>query len=76
MLQKLLLILLPVFTSLPVEDHLIDWSLSRRLTWSDFQGKVDPVSGNAALTNSGINVEFGFDNKKPGQKQANNCSVD
>jgi hypothetical protein len=64
MLQKLLLILLPLFSSFSVEENLIDWNASRKLTWEDFQGKVDPASANAALTNSGINVEFGFNDKK------------
>jgi predicted secreted Zn-dependent protease len=64
MLQKLLLVLLPLFTAIPLEDNLIDWNAARRLTWEDFKGKPDPASGNAALTNSGINVEFGISDKK------------
>lgn len=64
MFYKLLLILLPVFTSFPAEDHLIDWNASRKLTWNDFRGKIDPASTNAALTSSGINVEFGFNDKQ------------
>lgn len=64
MLQKLLLVLLPLFASVPTGDNLIDWSSARKLTWNDFKGKPDPTSPNAALTNSGINVEFGFNDKK------------
>lgn len=64
MLQKLLLVLLPLFTALPIDENLIEWSANRKLTWSDFKGKPDPASPNAALTNSGINVEFGFNDKK------------
>lgn len=42
-------------------NNLIDWSASRKLTWEDFKGPVDPESKNAALTSSSINIEFGYD---------------
>jgi predicted secreted Zn-dependent protease len=63
MLQKLLLILLVALPVFRDDDNLIDWSTSRKLTWNDFKGKADLTSPNAALTNSSINVEFGFNNK-------------
>lgn len=64
MLQKLLLlILLPLFFVSTDDDNLIDWSSSRKLTWDDFKGEPDPYSSNAALTNSSITVEFGYNNK-------------
>jgi predicted secreted Zn-dependent protease len=45
------------------DDNLIDWKESRKLTWADFKGSPDPASSNAALTNSSITVEFGYNNK-------------
>lgn len=64
MLQKLLLVLLPLFVSFAPDDNFIDWTPSRKLVWSDFKGSPDPASTNAALTNSSIHAEFGFNNKK------------
>jgi predicted secreted Zn-dependent protease len=62
MLLKILL-LLPLFLSLPKEDNIIEWSASRKLTWADFKGSPDPSSTNAALTNSSITVGFEYTNK-------------
>lgn len=45
-------------------DNLIEWSPSRKLAWSDFKGTPDPASPNAALTNSTINLEFGYNESK------------
>jgi hypothetical protein len=42
-------------------NNLIDWNATRKLTWEDFKGSVDPDSKNAALTSSSINIEFGYD---------------
>lgn len=61
MLYKLLLILLPFIIS--GEDHLIDWSASRKLTWDDFKGPADVNSQMVALTSSTIKVEFSFNDK-------------
>src|SRR3954464_14720897 len=63
MMQKLFLLLIPVFSFLSVDDNLIEWSPARKLTWSDFKGKPDPLSDNAALTNSTINFEYGITEK-------------
>ncbi len=61
MLYKLLLIFLPFVIS--GEDHLIDWTDSRKLTWEDFKGSPDVNSQMVALTSSTIKVEFGFSDK-------------
>jgi hypothetical protein len=63
MLQKFILLLIPLFLTLPNEDNLIEWKASRKLTWDDFQGTPNPSTKNAALTNSSITVEFGYNNK-------------
>jgi uncharacterized protein DUF922 len=58
--------LLPVFFISSWESaqkDLIEWNSERRLTWSDFRGRVPANAANAALTNTAINVEFGFSNK-------------
>jgi predicted secreted Zn-dependent protease len=47
----------------PAQKDLIEWRGSKRLTWTDFQGKVPANAANAALTNTAINVEFGFTKK-------------
>jgi hypothetical protein len=60
---KLLFILIPLFSFIHTDDNLIDWSPGRKLTWADFKGTPNPSSPNAALTNSSINVEFGFNGK-------------
>lgn len=60
MLQKLFLVFIYSLLSVSSEDNFIEWSPSRKLSWSDFQGAPDPSSSNAALTHSGINVEFGY----------------
>ncbi|RYF99332.1 MAG: DUF922 domain-containing protein, partial [Chitinophagaceae bacterium] len=47
----------------PGPKDLIEWSAARKLSWADFQSKVPVNAANAALTNTAINVEFGFSNK-------------
>ncbi|RYY27017.1 MAG: hypothetical protein EOO04_09950, partial [Chitinophagaceae bacterium] len=62
----ILTFLLPIFfltTADPAQKDLIEWNPERKLTWADFKGKVPVNAGNAALTNTAINVEFGFSNK-------------
>lgn len=63
MLQKILLLILPLLSILPADENLIEWSPSRKLKWDDFKGTPSPTSNNAALTNSSITVEFGYNNK-------------
>lgn len=43
------------------QQHLIDWSATRKLTWDDFKATPRAGSTNAALTSSSINMEFGYD---------------
>lgn len=64
MLQKLFLVLLPLFWTPKIETDFIEWSPSRKLSWADFKGSPNPSSSNVALTNSSINAEFGFNNSK------------
>lgn len=64
MLQKILLLLLPLFLWFPEEENIIEWSPARKLTWADFKGMPDPSSTNAALTSSSITVGFEFSNKQ------------
>jgi hypothetical protein len=63
MLHKLLLVLISLLPVIHTDNNLIDWSPDRKLTWADFKGTPNPSSPNAALTNSSINVEFGFNGK-------------
>ncbi|MFI5154084.1 MAG: DUF922 domain-containing protein [Chitinophagales bacterium] len=44
-------------------DNLIDWSTSRRLTWSDFQAEPPKTPAAAALTSTTIKVDFGYFNE-------------
>jgi len=60
MIAQLLAFLLAA-SVLQQQNNLIDWNASRKLTWEDFKGPVDPESKNAALTSSSINIEFGYD---------------
>ena len=50
---------LSTFLSFRTMD-LIEWSRDRKLVWTDFRGTPDPLSTDAALTNSSINIEFGY----------------
>ena len=63
MFQKLLLVLVSLVFVQSADENLIEWNASRKLTWSDFKGTPNPSSTNAALTNSSITVEFGYNNK-------------
>ncbi|MBO9571286.1 MAG: DUF922 domain-containing protein [Chitinophagaceae bacterium] len=63
MMQKLLLVLIPLFSTFITGDNLIEWSASRKLTWNDFKGSPDPNSAMIALTNSNIKIELGFNEK-------------
>jgi len=73
--------LLPlIFLSFPqgvntdLQKDLIEWSSDKRLTWADFKGKVPVNAANAALTNTAINVEFGF--SKKGMTYSIKCRFD
>ena len=58
----------------PGQANLIEWNGDRRLTWNDFKGKVPVNAANAALTNTAINVEFGF--SKKGMTYSIKCRFD
>ena len=64
MLHKILLVILPLFLSLPKEENIIEWSPARKLTWADFKGTPDPSSRNAALTNSSITLSTEYSNRE------------
>jgi archaellin len=57
--------LLPLLMSLlfvvAPNDHLIEWKPSARLTWEDFKATPDYGSENVALTNTSIQLEYGYD---------------
>lgn len=43
---------------------LVDWSADRRLSWTDFQGRPDPATGNAALTSTNINIDYSYNRQE------------
>ena len=45
-------------------EELVDWNQNRKLSWSDFQGKPDPTTGNAALTSTSINIDYSYNQKE------------
>ncbi len=45
-------------------NETIPWSDARKLTWEDFKAKPDNNSGNAALTSSGIEFKYGYNDNK------------
>jgi len=62
-MSKAILSLLLLCIAVIQSNNLIPWSASRKLEWSDFKGTPDPLSHNAALTSSNINIDFGYDEK-------------
>ncbi len=56
------------------EASFIEWNAARKLNWNDFKSAPDPNSPNAALTNTAINIEFGYD--KSGFQYSIKCSFD
>src|SRR5215831_5043036 len=69
---KTIICYLAVIASL--QTNLIAWSPERKLSWDDFKSTPDPNSPNAALTNTAINIEFGYD--KSGLTWSIRCSFD
>jgi predicted secreted Zn-dependent protease len=41
-------------------EGLVDWSADRKLSWTDFKGRPDPATGNAALTSTSINIDYSY----------------
>jgi hypothetical protein len=66
--------LLLISLNTAAQKDLIEWSSSRRLAWPDFKGRVPVNAANAALTNTSINVEFGF--SKKGMTYSIKCRFD
>lgn len=65
MIAHFLMLLLPLMFARAQDDvDLIEWNDTRKLTWADFKGRPDTNSPNAALTNSSINMEFGYDDTR------------
>lgn len=60
-MQSFILIWLLSWQSVQQHPPSIPWHEMRKLSWSDFKAAPDPASGNAAMTNSIINIEFNFD---------------
>jgi hypothetical protein len=58
----------------PGQKDLIEWNSDKRLNWTDFKGRVPANAANAALTNTAINVEFGF--SKKGMTYSIKCRFD
>jgi hypothetical protein len=59
-----LLLLVPVFCfGQDKGEELIDWKVSRQLTWSDYKGKPDPDSDAAASTTTYLGIEYKMDEK-------------
>jgi predicted secreted Zn-dependent protease len=69
-----LLTLLIATTGGSFQKDLIEWNSDKRLTWIDFKGRVPVNAANAALTNTAINVEFGF--SKKGMTYSIKCRFD
>jgi len=72
--QFLSLALISLFSITQSSSNLIDWSGSRRLSWADFRANPDASSPNAALTNTSINIEFGY--SKTGLTYSIKCRFD
>jgi hypothetical protein len=59
-----LLLLVPAFCfGQEKNEELIDWKVSRQLTWSDYKGKPDPDSDAAASTTTYLGIEYKMDEK-------------
>jgi len=64
MMQQLFLVFILSAFLVKDDSHLIEWSASRKLSWSDFKAAPDPSSSNAALTNSSIFLDLGYNDTK------------
>lgn len=56
-------LLITTLVNISDSQNLIEWKENKKLSWSDFQGKPDINSTNAALTNTSINFEYGYNQK-------------
>ena len=70
------LILLTTLSSFgTLNCSLIDWSVGRKLSWSDFKASPDKNSLNAALTGTNIKFDFSY-NSETGFKYHIYCQFD
>lgn len=45
-----------------MNEELLDWSASRKLTWADYQARPDPDSDAAASTTTYLSIEYNISN--------------
>ena len=70
MFAKLFIVLAIALTAVkgnknnPEAEGLVDWSASRKLSWTDFKGRPDPATGNAALTSTNINIDYSYNKQE------------
>jgi predicted secreted Zn-dependent protease len=78
MFAKLFIVLAIALTAVKGNDNnpegLVDWSADRRLSWTDFKGRPDPATGNAALTSTNINIDYSYNRQE--LKYAIRCQFD
>ncbi len=64
-----LLLLIPVILSAQSKDEeLLEWSASKKLTWSDYKADPDPYSDAAASTTTYLSIEYNITLKYFGYK--------
>ena len=64
----LLVLTLPLLSFSQDKEELIDWTITRPLTWSDYKGSPDSNSDAAASTTTYLGIEYTLDQKGFGWK--------
>ncbi len=68
-LKYFLLFLLPSTASAQLPDEeLLEWSSERKLSWSDYKGKPNPLSDAAASTTTYLSIEYNISSSSFGYK--------
>ncbi len=68
-LKYFLLFLLPITASAQLPDEeLLEWSSERKLSWSDYKGKPNPLSDAAASTTTYLSIEYNISSSSFGYK--------
>lgn len=62
------------FTQAQSSENLIHWQANKKLTYNDFKSPVDENSSNAALSNTSIKLDMGYNSK--GFNYKVNCVFD